>query len=192
MKKKLIKYLLSIIIALLLIFLINPFYQSYKLKEKYNFKVQSQNAKLSLDSFKGKVLVVYFGYMSCPDVCPTSLHYLSQVLQTFPKKDQDDFRGLFISLDPTRDTLKNLVSYTKYFNPHFLGATTNTKDINKIVKRYGAHYEKVYLKNSALGYSIAHTSYFYIFNKKGKFIAQINHFVQPKKLRKILVKLFKE
>jgi protein SCO1/2 len=184
--KKLISYGISIIIAIGLIILIKPYIEEKKQKDKYAFTVSSINGDISLDSFKGKALAVYFGYTFCPDVCPTSLASLAFAVDSFPKEKQEKFEGLFISVDPNRDTLENLEDYAKYFHPKFKGATSNKNNIDNIVNRYGTYYKNVKLEGSAMDYSVAHTSYIYFFDKDGNFVKRVDHFSNPNDLKEVL------
>eukprot|EP01029_Cantina_marsupialis_P032371 TRINITY_DN98288_c0_g1_i1.p1 TRINITY_DN98288_c0_g1~~TRINITY_DN98288_c0_g1_i1.p1 ORF type:complete len:114 (+),score=17.51 TRINITY_DN98288_c0_g1_i1:28-369(+) len=113
MMNKIVKYILPILIAVGLILVIKPFYDDYKEKQKYDFTVNTIDGQITKDSFKGRVLALYFGYMFCPDVCPTSLSSLAQALNTFPKETVDNFAGVFISVDPNRDTLQSLKEYSE-------------------------------------------------------------------------------
>lgn len=175
-------FLLSVIV----ITFIKPFVEDNKEKEQYDFTVQSIKGDISKDDFKGKALAVYFGYTYCPDVCPTSLSSLASALKTFPKEKIENFQGLFISVDPDRDTPKNLDEYAKYFHPNFVGATSKKENIDDIVTRYGSFYTKVVLENSAMDYSVSHTSYIYLFDRDGKFVAKVDHFSDPSKIKESL------
>lgn len=189
---KIFKFLFVIIVSsVVLILILKPFVDDYKEQKKYYFSVDTVNGKVTKDSFKGKNLAVYFGYTYCPDVCPTSLSSLAQALNSFNKDKIEDFVGIFISVDPNRDTLNNLNEYAKYFHKNFIGATSDKKNIDDIVKRYGSYYKKITLENSAMGYSIAHTAYIYLFDKKGKFIERIDHFSDPNKIKQSLEKVLK-
>jgi len=188
--KKFVKYGVSFLIAAILITIIKPFVDDYNQHKKYDFTVETLDGKISKDDFIGKPLAVYFGYTYCPDVCPTSLSSLAQAVNSFDKEKTKDFKAIFISVDPNRDTLKNLNEYAKYFHPNFIGATSNKENIDDITKRYGAYYKKIPLKNSAMGYSISHTSYIYLFDKDGKFIQKVDHFSDPNKINKSLEKIF--
>lgn len=183
---KFFKIITSILVAVMLIVILKPYVEDYNQQLQYDFSVNSIEGKVNKDDFKGKVLAVYFGYTYCPDVCPTSLSALAQALNNMPKSDSDKVTGLFISVDPERDTLKSLKEYAHYFHPNFQGATSTKENINDITERYGAHYQKVELANSAMKYSVAHTSIIYLFNKDGKFIEAINHFSNPDKIKKSL------
>jgi len=178
-----------IIVAVMLIIILKPFVDDYKEQKKYEFSVDTVDGKITKDTFKGKVLAVYFGYTYCPDVCPTSLSSLGSALNSFNKEQIKDFIGLFISVDPDRDSLKNLKEYAQYFHPNFIGATTNKSNIDEITKRYESYYKKIELENSAMGYSVSHTSYIYLFDKNGKFIAKLDHFSDPSKIKQSLQKV---
>jgi len=186
--KNIFKISLIILISIALIVLLKPFVEQYKDTKKYDFVLDTANGQISKDDFKGKILIVYFGYTFCPDVCPTSLSSLAQALNKFDSKEVDNFVGLFISVDPSRDTLENLKEYTKYFHKNFIGATSSKENIDDIVKRYDSYYKIVPLEDSAIKYSIAHTSYIYIFDKDGKFVERIDH-LNPSEIKKILQKL---
>jgi protein SCO1/2 len=189
---KIYKLVIVVIVAVVLIVILRPFVDGYKEQKKYAFSVDTVEGKITKDSFKGKVLAVYFGYTYCPDVCPTSLSSLSSALNSFEKEKIKDFVGLFISVDPARDSLKNLKEYAAYFHPNFIGATSNKANIDDITKRYESYYKKISLENSAMGYSVSHTSYIYLFNKDGKFIAKLDHFSDPSKIKKSLQEVFGE
>ena len=188
---KFIKYGLSFLIAAILISIIKPFVDDYKEQKKYDFKVSTLNGEITKNDFLGKPLAIYFGYTYCPDVCPTSLSSLAQALNSFDKEITKDFRGVFISVDPNRDTLKNLNAYAKYFHPNFIGATSNKENIDDITKRYGSYYKKIDLGDSAMSYSISHTAYIYLFDKEGKFVKKVDHFSDPKLIKQSLEKIFK-
>ena len=177
-----------IFLAVVLIVFLKPFVDEYKERKKYNFTLDTIDGKVTKDSFKGKVLAVYFGYTYCPDVCPTSLSSLASALNSFDKEKIKDFVGLFVSVDPKRDSLKNLKAYASYFHPNFIGASSIKENIDDITKRYESYYKKIELKNSAMGYSISHTSFIYLFDKEGRFIAKVDHFSDPSKIKESLKK----
>lgn len=183
------KISIIIVLAIGLIVLIQPFVDNYKEEKKYAFSVNTIDGEITKDSFKGKALAVYFGYTYCPDVCPTSLASLASALDSFDKEKTKDFVGLFISVDPDRDSLKNLKEYSNYFHPSFIGGTSTKENIDNITKRYESYYKKVQLENSAMGYSVSHTSFIYLFDKNGKFISKVDHFSDPNKIKEDLAKI---
>lgn len=187
MKK--LSYLISIVVAITAIYFLEPIINEAKENKKFDFVLETIDGTLEKDDLKGKALGIYFGYMYCPDVCPTSLSSLASALKTFPKEKQDKFTGLFISVDPKRDTLKNLKEYSQYFHPTFIGATSTKENLDQITSNYKSFYEMVTLKGSQMGYSVSHTSYIYIFDKDGNFVAMIDHFTNPKEIRETLEKV---
>lgn len=183
----------SIIITLLvtgvLIILLNPLIKDYQEKKQYDFELNTLKSKIVKEDFEGKVLAVFFGYTFCPDVCPTTLSTLSFAINALPKDKQKDVQGLLISVDPQRDTLPLLNDYAKYFNPSFIGATSDKKTIDDITKRYSVFYQKVEDDNSAMEYSVSHSSYVFIFNKDGKMVKRINYSQDVDEITKILKEL---
>jgi len=139
-----------------------------------DFTVEIQNADLSLKDLRGKVVVLYFGYTQCPDICPTSLALLTQVLNQMEEDELANLQSIFVSVDPDRDNVTNLQEYTAYFHPNIIGATAEKEEIDKITKLYGAAYKKVD-SNSAVGYLVDHSSYTYLIDKKGKLRKSLAH-----------------
>lgn len=184
---KTVSKILLLVVPILLVILIKPYLDEYEEKKTYDFKVNAKSGELTLDSYKGKVLAIYFGYTYCPDVCPTSLSILSQSLNKIDsQKVKNNFEGLFISVDPDRDKLDALDEYAKYFHPTFKGATSNKENIDDIVSRYKSFYKKVYLENSSMDYSVSHTSYIYFFDKDGKLYKKVDHHTNPNEVDEVL------
>ena len=138
--------------------------------DKYNFTGQGANGAVNLKSFEGKNKIIYFGYTTCPDVCPAALGILAGVLNELKR---DDMVVFFITLDPERDEAKNVDEYAKYFYPNSYGVVAD--DLPKVAKRYGVKYQKVLLEKSAMEYSVAHSSSLYVLDKKGKFVSEISN-----------------
>lgn len=187
--KNIIRVVLIILISVVLILILNPYLKSLEEQKNYDFTLKSYEKDIKKDDFKGKVLAIYFGYATCPDVCPTSLSSLAFALNSFDEEKSKNFVGVFVSVDPKRDSLENLKEYSSYFHKSFIGATSTKAVIDDMVKRYGSFYEIVELKNSSIDYSVAHTSYIYIFDKDGKFIEKIDHFSDPNKIKEVLQNL---
>lgn len=132
-----------------------------------DFTVEILNKDLSLKDLRGKVVVLYFGYTQCPDICPTSLALLTQALSQMKEEELAGMQSIFVSVDPGRDNTARLDEYTKYFHENIVGATAEKEDIDKITKLYGASY-RVVESDSAMGYIVDHSSYTYVIDKKGK------------------------
>jgi len=146
---------------------------------EWDFVLNSSEGPVSLSDYKGKVVVVYFGYAYCPDVCPTSLGLLSQAFGKLKPDELDAIQGLFISVDPERDTVENLKKYAAAFHPKIKGITGSEIEIADIAGRYGASYMKVELTDSALGYAVDHSSKYYLINRQGELSKLLSHGTSP-------------
>ena len=136
------------------------------------FKLVDQNGKpLTDQDMKGKPFLVFFGYTHCPDVCPTTLFELSEVLHAMGK-DADRINALFISVDPDRDTPAVMKDYLSSFDPHLRGATGSQEQIDAVEKAYRAYAKKVPTKNG--DYSMDHSAVVYLMDKQGRFVAPFN------------------
>lgn len=184
--KRVLKYIIPVIVAVVAIAIIDPILEKRALKEKYDFKVSSIYGELTPKTFENRVYAIYFGYTFCPDVCPTSLSALSLALKDFDEKSLENFRGVFISVDPNRDKIKELDEYAKYFHKNFIGATSTKENLDEITKRFETYYKKVELEGSSMGYSVSHTSYIYIFDKEGNFVKRVEHFANPSSIKEAL------
>jgi len=147
-----------------------------------DFTLRSANGPVSLKDFRGKLVLVYFGYTSCPDVCPTSLGALSAALKKLSDKEMAQIQPLFISVDPDRDNVNKLRDYARYFHPRMIGATGDLDYLQALAKRYGAYFRKMEMDDSALGYAIDHSSTIYVVGKNGKLIDMIQHSGSPKRI----------
>ena len=154
-----------------------------------NFTVEIQNKDLSLKDLRGKVVVLYFGYTQCPDICPTSLALLTQALSEMSEDELAGMQSIFVSVDPDRDNVTRLQEYAAYFHPNIIGATAEKEIIDKVVKQYGAAY-RVVESDSAAGYLVDHSSYTYLIDKQGKLRKTLEHGTSPdiilKELRSLL------
>jgi len=124
--------------------------------------------KRSLAEFKGKVVLIYFGYMFCPDICPTDLSNLGALLKRLGK-DGDQVQTIFITLDPARDTPELIGKYVQHFDKRILGLRGTEQQTKQVATQYKTFYEKVSLKGNQ--YVIDHTAFTYIVNRAGKYLA---------------------
>jgi len=147
-----------------------------------DFTLQSEAGPLRLEDYRGKVVLFFIGYASCPDICPTALAVAAQGLYALDESEQQQVAGIFMSVDPERDTPTKLSGFTRFFHTNFRGGTAERSTIDQIVKQYGAFYRKVELKNSAMGYAIDHSSRLYLIDKQGKLAKALPHATDPKQL----------
>lgn len=119
-------------------------------------------------SYRGKVVLLYFGYTHCPDVCPLTLVHLHSVLENMGKA-ASDVRVLFVSVDPARDTVPVLHQYVTAFDPRIVGLTGSQNELAELAKRYRAFYQREApaSASSSGNYEVTHSSAIYIFDRDG-------------------------
>jgi protein SCO1/2 len=120
----------------------------------------------TLKDFAGKVVVVFFGYTQCPDVCPTSMQELAQVKQLLGP-DGDKLQGVFITIDPERDTAELLKAYMANFDPTFIALRATPEQLAAVAKDFKIYYKKVEGK-SATSYTMDHSAGSYTFDPQGR------------------------
>jgi len=144
------------------------------LPDNGDFTLYKGDVEIHLSDYKNKLVLIYFGYTSCPDICPTSLAFMREALKKLTEDELSKVQVLFVSVDPERDTAEKLRDYTAYFHPKILGITGTKADIDKVIKQYGASYKKV-ASHSAMGYTVDHTASFYMLTSQGQLIGLIAH-----------------
>jgi protein SCO1/2 len=133
------------------------------------FRLVDQNGKaVTEQDMKGKPFLVFFGFTHCPDVCPTTLFDVSEVLRSLGP-DADRAGALFITVDPERDTTAALKDYLASFDPHLRGLTGDTAALAAVAKEYRVYYKKVPLDGG--DYTMDHTAIVYLMDKDGRFVA---------------------
>jgi len=133
------------------------------------FSLTGPNGKtVTQDELKNKVVLLFFGYASCPDICPTTMAQLSMVVESLGKK-ADDVQIVFISVDPHRDTPEILNAYVSAFNDHAIGLTGSEKQIADVARRYRVAYQiEAPTGNDPENYEVTHARGIYIFDQKGR------------------------
>lgn len=167
--------------TLLLILVIIAGFFIFAYKNPYDFNLQSELKKeTTLKDFKGKKLIVYFGYTFCPDICPATLALIGKELKTI---NNNKAHLLFISLDPARDNnLSKTNEWLRYFYPNADALIAKNENVlQKITKNYGVQYQKIDLKDSLMHYSIAHSNQIFLFNEEGELKKIIND-LNPKEV----------
>jgi protein SCO1/2 len=136
------------------------------------FRLTDQNGKAVTDQdLKGKPFLVFFGFTHCPDVCPTTLFDVSEVLRSLGP-DADRTAALFITVDPERDTTTALKDYLGSFDPHLRGLTGDAAALASVAKEYRVYYKKVPLDGG--DYTMDHTAIVYLMDKDGRFVSPFN------------------
>lgn len=147
-----------------------------------DFILRSAVGAVSLADFRGKVVLIYFGYTWCPDICPLNLAYLTMALDGLTPQERDRVQVLFISVDPQRDTPERLTKYTEHFAPDILGVTGTPQQVAVTAALYGAAYRRVDAGDSALGYSVDHSAYTYLLDKSGRLQQTLDHATPPDRI----------
>ena len=136
------------------------------------FELVNQDGKTVTDAdFRGKPFLVFFGFTHCPDICPTTLFEVSEVLNRLGT-DSEKVNAIFVTVDPERDTPEKLKLYLSSFHPRLSALSGSPAQIEAIKKAYFVYAKRVPLEGG--GYTMDHTSVVYLMDKQGKFIAPFN------------------
>ena len=131
------------------------------------FELTDHNGQVRhLSDFAGKVVVMFFGYTQCPDVCPTSMGELAEVKKALGANG-DKLQGLFVTVDPERDTRELLKGYMGSFDPSFLALRPEPDKLAELAKSYKVYYKKVEGK-TATSYTMDHSAGSYVYDTKGQ------------------------
>ena len=148
-------------------------------KAMSGFTLQSVNGPVSLESFRGKYVLLYFGYTSCPDVCPLTLATLTEALSKLDSKKASDFQVIFVSVDYKRDTPEVSNAFVKKFNPSFIGLSGTEDQINQVTKEYGIYYKFNPPDPTTGYYSVDHTAIVMVLNPNGGLVLTWPFGTQP-------------
>ncbi|QDC96686.1 SCO family protein [Candidatus Methylopumilus universalis] len=152
------------------------------------FSLKDFNGRIrTLEDFKGKVVVLFFGFTHCPDICPTTLTDLKKTMALLKDK-ASAVQVIFITLDPARDTEEVLKKFIPTFNSSFLGLTGTESDIDKVANQLKIFNKKVN-DGSKAGYTIDHSAGLYVIDKKGSIKLHISNGQKPEDLASDLAKL---
>jgi protein SCO1/2 len=136
------------------------------------FQLTDQSGQtVTEQSLQGRPTLIFFGFTHCPDVCPTSLFEISEVLRAMGS-DADRVNAYFISVDPERDTPVAMKDYLSSFDPHLKGLTGDPEVMAKVISEYRVYAKKVPLKDG--DYTMDHTALVYLMDRSGRFVAPFN------------------
>lgn len=145
----------------------------------------ADGSRVSNTAFEGAPMLVFFGFTNCPDICPTKLLEISEVLRAAGDKAAK-VRAVFITVDPARDTPDLLKGYLASFDPRIVGLTGTQGEVDAVVKAYRAYYKKV--PTSSGDYTMDHTAIVYLMDRKGQFIGAFNIDRPPQEAAKELLR----
>ncbi|MGB8984324.1 MAG: SCO family protein [Anaerolineales bacterium] len=128
---------------------------------------RSDGTRFRLSEIRGRVVALFFGYTSCPDVCPTTLAELNQALEKLGSQaDQVQVQVLFVTVDPQRDTPERVQEYVNHFNPNFIGLSGSEAELARVWNDYGV-FREVAEGTSAAGYLVDHTARVTLIDQQG-------------------------
>ncbi len=152
--------------------------------------IDQDGAVWNLDDQKGKASVIFFGYTSCPDVCPTTLSIFRQIKLLLDQQNEL-VNFVYITVDPERDTPEKLKNNLAAFDPSFIGLTGSNVDLEPVWKGYGVYREKVSTE-SASGYLMDHSAITYVIDKQGNLKLTYPYGMDPREITEDLNHLLKE
>ena len=136
------------------------------------FQLTDQSGQtVTEQSLQGRPSLIFFGFTHCPDICPTTLFEMSEVLKAMGK-DADRVNAYYISVDPERDTMAAMKDYLSSFDPHLKGLTGDPDAVAKVIKDYRVYARKVPLKDG--DYTMDHTALIYLMDRNGRFVSPFN------------------
>ncbi len=150
-----------------------------------DFSLDTPAGKRWLHDYRGKVVVIFFGYTFCPDICPTSLSSIGQAFAKLPADDQAKVQGIFISVDPDRDTQEVLNTYAPFFHPNIVGMTGTDEQIAEVARQYGVVYTKQ-TSGDGRPYSVDHTASVFIVAPDGTLANILPHGFSVQQLTKAI------
>lgn len=132
--------------------------------------IDGSGKRVTDKDFRGRYMLVFFGFTSCPDICPAGMQLMSAALENLGAK-ADRIAPIFITVDPERDTPPKLDAYVRNFSPRFVGLTGTPEDIAAVAKVYKVYYKKAQSDAGAPGeYGMDHTSIIYVMDPNGDFV----------------------
>lgn len=155
-----------------------------------DFSLTDQNGnRFQLSGQRGKIVLLFFGYTSCADACPTMMAKLKSVSKSLGA-GWKQVLPVFVSVDPARDTPAALKKYLEYFSISAVGLTGKKEEIDRVVEQYGASYE-IEKSDSAMGYHVNHSTYVYLIDQSGEVKSRFKHTDRPDVIASAVKQLIK-
>lgn len=134
--------------------------------------------KVSDADYRGRYMLIFFGYTFCPDVCPTTLATVTAAMDKLPPASTKKLVPIFVSIDPERDTVEVMKDYVNAFSPDIVGLTGTPEEVAKVAKVFKVYAAKV-KSDSPEHYTVDHSAILYLMGPDGKFVAHFTHGVSP-------------
>lgn len=142
--------------------------------------VDHTGRQVSEADYRGKIMLVFFGYSFCPDVCPTTLATVAQAVESLTPSEQNQLAPLFITVDPERDTVPKMADYVANFSPAIVGLTGSPEQIKAVSQAYRVYARKVEEGNGP--YSVDHSAILYLMDGKGRYVTHFDPSVTSDRL----------
>jgi protein SCO1/2 len=155
------------------------------------FALVDQNGqRVTEQTFRGKYMLVVFGYTYCPDICPAELQTIANVLETLGSK-AEEVTPVFITIDPERDTVEQVAGYVKNFHPRFVGLTGTPEEIRQAARSFRVYYGKADGTNTGSDYLMDHSAFIYLMNRSGEYLTHFAYGATPEKIAEAVEKALK-
>lgn len=156
--------------------------------------INHNGERVTHEDFSGKHMLIFFGYSFCPDVCPTELSKVTLALETLEEQGRsiENLQPLFITIDPQRDTPKQLREYLSLFHPKFIGLTGTPQEIEKVAKTYQTYYKKSDVNDISDSYLMDHMSLLFLLDGSARRTYMFSPSVTPQELADALKPLTDE
>ena len=133
--------------------------------------------------FRGRYMLIYFGYTYCPDVCPTALQSMTEAMDRLAPETQAKITPIFITIDPERDTAKQLKAYVENFHPRLVGLTGTPEQIAQTARLYRVYYGRAKdEREESTEYLMDHSSIIFLMNPEGEYVTHFTHATTPEKM----------
>ncbi|KZD12794.1 SCO family protein [Oceanibaculum pacificum] len=153
------------------------------------FELVDQNGQPRTDrDFRGGYMLIYFGYTYCPDVCPVGLQVMATALDMLPEAKAKKVTPIFVTVDPSRDTVEQMKGYVEHFHPRMVGLTGSEEQVAKAAKAYRVYYKKVE-DASSTDYLVDHSSIIFLMGPDGKYVTNFTHETRPEQMAETLAKV---
>jgi cytochrome oxidase Cu insertion factor (SCO1/SenC/PrrC family) len=165
-----------------------PAMQSAKALIGGPFTLTNQDGqRMTEQDFRGKYMLVAFGYTSCPDICPAELQAMANAMDQLGAK-ADQVNPVFVTIDPERDTVAQIANYVKNFHKRFIGLTGTPEEIKQAARAYRVYYARAEAANSALGYLMDHSAFIYLMNPQGEYVTHFSSATPSEKIASTIEK----
>ena len=143
-----------------------------------DFTLSAVSGPVSLHDYQGKVVLLFFGYTYCPDICPATLDHVASAFDLLSDAELEKVQGIFVTVDPERDSPKHLAEYVSFFHPRFIGLSGTEPQISEAARAYQVEYHRVD-SDAVEKYAMIHTTYLFIIGPDGKVVDMMSHKTSP-------------